>query len=59
MKKSEVSTTYKENDPLFISSRLVLHLQFISRREQSFPGLCWDLQQVRSRILGEQLAFSL
>lgn len=27
MEKSEVSTAYKENDQLFISSCLVLHLQ--------------------------------
>lgn len=36
MKKSELS---KENDQIFISSRLVLHLQLTSRSLEFLPGL--------------------
>lgn len=39
MKKSEVSNTHKENDQLFISCRLFLHLQLITRSKKR-GGCC-------------------
>lgn len=35
MKKSEVSNTHKEDDQLFISCRLFLHLQLITRSKKT------------------------
>lgn len=66
MKKSELSKMNQENDQIFISSRLVLHLQLTSKSIKfipglfpGFPGLCMNLRHFHSWVLEEWFPFSL